>query len=396
MNKFNQILTAALVTLSLNSFAGDCPALSGSYSIGKTDGSDFASVTEAVTAVQCGGVSGPVTFRMESGVYNERVVMSNIPGASAYNTVTFESKSGMNSDVVIGYANADATFIMNGTSNVTFNNISINHAAATYGNAMRVDGKASNIHFIDVVFTGVDVARTVANSAVVYFTASASKNNVSFENCEINNGSAGIFKGGMSNENPDSKTSITGTLFFNQFETALALTNETAPNISNNVISSLSHFSNYKGISLNSVSNDIVISNNVITMASGSTGIEMKNCVAQPTHLGQVNGNSVAVGGSDEASGIMLTGSTDNQVLNFNRVKLSNGAETAKQAYYRNSGAGNNINMLNNIFFDLSTGVYTIVGNTYKDMFNQLPAQSNSSLAVAANGIMIEKTKPVN
>ncbi len=395
MNKLNQIIVAALVTISLNSFAGDCTALSGTYTIGKNEGADFASVTEAVTAVQCGGVSGPVTFRMESGVYNERVVMSSIPGASVYNTVSFESKSGQNSDVVIGYANADATFIMNGTSNVSFNNIAINHVAATYGNALRVDGKVSNIHFSNVIFTGVDVARTGANSATVYFTASASKTNISFENCEINNGSTGIFKGGMNADMADTKTSITGTLFFNQFETALALSNETAPNISNNVISSLSNFSNYKGISLKNVSNDITINNNVITMATGSTGIEMNNCVAQANRLGQVTGNSIAVGGKDEANGIMLTGATDNQVLNFNRVKLSNGTETAKQAYYRNSGAGNNINMLNNIFFDLSTGVYTIVGNTYKDMFNQLPAQSNGALTVSANGIMIEKTKPV-
>ena len=395
MNKLNQIIVAVLVTISLNSFAGDCTPLSGTYTIGKNEGADFTSVTEAVTAAQCGGVSAPVTFRMESGVYNERVVMSSIPGASVYNTVTFESKSGLNSDVVIGYANADATFIMNGTNNVSFNNISINHVAATYGNALRVDGKVSNIHFGNVIFTGVDVARTGANSATVYFTSSASKTNISFENCEINNGSTGIYKGGVNASMADSKTSITGTLFFNQFETALALTNETAPNISNNVISSLSNFSNYKGISLKNVSNDIIINNNVITMATGSTGIEMNNCVAQANLLGQVTGNSIAVGGKDEANGIMLTGATDNQVLNFNRVKLSNGAETAKQAYYRNSGAGNNINMLNNIFFDLSTGVYTIVGNTYKDMFNQLPAQSNGALTVSANGIMIEKTKPV-
>jgi hypothetical protein len=395
MNKLNQFLTAALVAISLNSFAGDCPALSGSYTIGKNEGVDFASVSEAVAAAQCGGVNGPVTFRMESGVYNERVVISSIPGASVYNTVTFESKSGLNSDVVIGYGNADATVVMNGTSNISFANISINHAAATYGNAVRVDGKASNIRFESVVFNGVDVARTGANSATVYFTSSAPKTNVSFENCEINNGSTGIFKGGINTEAVDSKTTITGTLFFNQFETALALSNETAPIISNNVISSLSHFSNFKGISLKNVANDVILSNNVITMATGSTGIEMNNCKAQATHMGQVTGNSVAVGGKDEANGIMLTGTTDNQVLNFNRVKLSNGAETAKQAYYRNSGAGNNINMLNNIFFDLSTGVYTIIGNTYKDMFNQLPAQSNSALTVSANGIMIEKTKPV-
>ena len=395
MTKLNQIIAAAFLTISLNSFAGDCPALSGNFTIGKSEGADFASVTDAVNALQCGGVSGPVTFRLENGNYNERVVMSSIPGTSAFNTITFESKSGVNTDAIIGFATSDATLTMNGTSYVSFENISIDHRAATYGNAVRVDGKATSMHFRGVIFDGVDVARTGANSATIYFTSNEPKCDITFENCEINNGSMGIVKGGVNADNVDVRTSIAGTLFSNQFETALALSNEDAPAINNNVISSLSKFSNYKGINLDNVFNGLVLNNNVVNMATGSTGIEMHNCAAMPTHLGQVNGNSVEVGGRDEANGIALTGTTDNQVLNFNRVKLSNGTETVKQAYYRNAGSGNNINMMNNIFYDFSTGSYTIIGNSYKDMFNQLPGQGNPSLTVSANGLMIEKATPV-
>jgi hypothetical protein len=61
-----------------------------------------------------------------------------------------------------------------------------------------------------------------------------------------------------------------------------------------------------------------------------------------------------------------------------------------------NIGSGQNINLTNNIFFDLGTGGYTILGNTYKDYFNQLPPQSNQALSVSANGIMIEKVMPAN
>ncbi len=122
----------------------------------------------------------------------------------------------------------------------------------------------------------------------------------------------------------------------------------------------------------------------------------MNNCSASATNLGQINNNSIAVGGTGETFGVYLSGSTDNQVLNFNRVKLTiNGQQNTNQAYYRNIGSGNNINMMNNIFYDLNTGGYTIVGNTYKDFFNQLPSQSNPSLSVSANGIMIEKVSPI-
>ncbi|MBP7389734.1 MAG: hypothetical protein KA841_04980 [Chitinophagales bacterium] len=396
MNKLQNFIGAAFLTLTLNSFAGDCPALSGEYVIGKDESADFSSITDAANSLKCGGVSGPVTFLLEDGTYNERVVLSNIPGADAFNKISFESKSGNNSEVVISYATSDATLVLNGTSWVSFNNLTIDHKNSTYGNCARIDGKANHLSFKGVVFDGIESDRTGSASATVFFTSTAPKSEVSFEDCEINNGSVGIFKGGSSSEALDSKTSITGTLFFNQYESGLALSNEDAPVISNNVVSTLSTYSSFKAINLDNVSNNLVVSNNIVNASNGSVGLAMNNCGGQATNLGQINNNSIAVGGSNETYGVHLTGSTDNQVLNFNRVKLTiNGTQNTNQAYYKNTGSGNNINMTNNIFYDLNTGGYTIVGNTYKDFFNQLPSQSNPTLSVSANGIMIEKVSPI-
>ncbi|HWB64073.1 MAG TPA: hypothetical protein VG603_11220 [Chitinophagales bacterium] len=396
MNKLNKIFSAALVALTFNAFAGDCPSLSGQYTIGQVEGDDFSTVNDAVNALKCGGVVGPVTFLIENGTYNERVVISTIPGASAYNTVTFTAKSGNNSDAVISYATSDATMILNGVSYVNFENITIDHKAATYGNCMRVDGKSNNLHFKSVVFDGVEVARTGNNSATVYFASNAPKSNIGFEDCEINNGSTGLVKGGMSSDTRDTKTTITGTLFFNQYEAGMALSNEDAPVISNNVVSSLTTYNGFKAINIDNASNSIVISNNIVNATNGSIGLALNNCDAPATSLGQINNNSIAVGGKGEVYGIYITGATDNQVLNFNRIKLNiSNPPAANQAYYKNIGSGNNVNMMNNICYDLTTGGYTIIGNQYKDFFNQLPAQSNPSLSVSANGIMIEKVSPI-
>lgn len=396
MNKLTTIFGAALLSITLNSFAGDCPALSGEFTIGRTENADFSTITDASNALKCGGVSGPVTFLLEDGTYNERVVISSIPGSSSFNTVSFESKSGNNSEVVISYATSDATMVLNGVSYVSFENLTIDHKTSTYGNTVRIDGKSSNLHFKGVVFDGVEVARTGTSSATVYFTPTAPKNDIAFEDCEVNNGSVGIAKGGQSTDAMDTKTSITGTLFFNQYESGLALNNEDAPVITNNVVSTLSNFTSFKAINLDNVVNNLVISNNIVNAANGSYGLAMNNCGGQATNLGQINNNSIAVGGNGETYGVYLSGNTDNQVLNFNRVKLTiNGTQTATQAYYKNEGSGNNINMMNNIFYDLNTGGYTILGNTYKDYFNQLPSQSNPSLSVSSNGIMIEKVSPI-
>lgn len=396
MNKLNKILAAALIGITGNIFAGDCPALSGQFIIGKSAAADFSSIGQAAEALKCGGVSGPVDFKIEKGTYNERVVMSTIPGVSAYNTVTFESASGDNADAVISYATTDATMILNGVSHVSFENITIDHKSATYGNCMRVDGKSSNITFKGVAFNGVESARTGANSATIYFTNSAPKAAVAFNDCEINNGSTGIFKGGMSADARDSKTVITGTLFFNQYEGGLALSNETAAVITNNVVSSLSSSPDFKAISLDNVSGNLTVSNNIVNAAAGAIGLALNNCKADPTGMGQITNNSIAVGGKRDSYGIYLSGSTDNQVLNFNRVKLNiSGKQNDTQAYYKNAGSGSNVNMMNNICYDLKKGGYTIIGNSYKDFFNQLPGQSNPALSVSANGIMIEKASPI-
>lgn len=396
MKTLRNILGVALLTMSLNSFAGDCPALSGEFTIGATENADFASMNDAVNALKCGGVAGPVTFLLEDGVYEGRVVLSAIPGASAFNTITFESKSGNNADVKISYGSADATMVLNGASFVAFENLTIDHKSSTYGSSMRVDGKSSNLRFKGVVFEGVEVTRTGSSSATVHFADNAPITDISFEDCEINNGSVGILKGGKSAEAMDSKTSISGTLFFNQYEAGISLANEESPLITNNVISTLSTFPTFRAINLDNAANNLIVSNNIVNAANGSLGLAMNNCTGQGTNLGQISNNSFAVGGSGEAFGVYLTGNTDNQVLNFNRIKLTiNGEQKNNQGFYKNNGSGNNINLTNNILYDLKSGGYTIIGNTYKDHFNQLPSQSNPSLSVSANGIMIEKVVPI-
>src|ERR1043165_995409 len=226
MNKFTSTLAVLAITLRSFAAAGDCPALSGQFTIGTGESADFATITDATNALKCGGVSGPVTFLLEDGTYSEKVVLSTIPGTSAFNTVTFESKSGNNNNVVINYGTGDATMVLNGVSYVSFENLTFDHKASTYGNCMRVDGKSSNLKFKGVVFDGVETTRTGSTASCIYFTPSAPKSDIAFEDCEINNGSTGISKGGMSADAMDTKTTISGTLFFNQYESGLALTNE--------------------------------------------------------------------------------------------------------------------------------------------------------------------------
>src|ERR1017187_5987314 len=70
-------------------------ALTGTYTIGATN-SNYTSFTAAAKGLTTNGVSGPVTFNVAPGNYNESITMPAISGASAINTITFKG-AGMGS-----------------------------------------------------------------------------------------------------------------------------------------------------------------------------------------------------------------------------------------------------------------------------------------------------------
>ena len=102
---FRLALTAVLVSVfSFQSFA----QLTGTYTINPAGGSfatkNCKSFGEAVDSLESQGVSGAVTFNVADGTYNERVTISQaIDGASAVNTITFQSQSLDSTAVVITY-----------------------------------------------------------------------------------------------------------------------------------------------------------------------------------------------------------------------------------------------------------------------------------------------------
>ncbi len=396
MSTFKTLLAALLISPVLTvSAASGCSALSGEYHIG-SDG-DYPTIGAAISALQCGGVNGPVTFLVADGRYAEKVELGSVFGISAQNSITFESERGNSANVVIASPTPDAEYTLHLTSAsyFEFSNLTIDNATGYTGNAVKIEGNTRSIKFRNIVFNGTERQSNGANNAVIYSTANGAKSAISFEDCEINNGSVGIYKGGAGTA--DTRTTVQGTLFFNQYESAMKLNNEAAPVLSNNVISSISTSKDYKGIALEHATGNMIISNNVINSVNGTYGIALNNCEGTSENYGTIANNSVNVGGDGAMYGLYLAGTTDNVVFNFNRVKLATSKENkSAQAYYTNKATGSNINVMNNIFYDLSTGGYTVLGNTYKDFFNQLPAQSNASLTVSANGIMIEKVTPAN
>jgi hypothetical protein len=110
-----------------------------SYGIGGT-GDAFANFTEAVSALNFGGVastSGGVTFSVASGTYTERISIGEFPNSSCSIPIVFESASGDSTDVVLEYSGQaalddglgtstfDYVVQVNGADGITFRNMTL-------------------------------------------------------------------------------------------------------------------------------------------------------------------------------------------------------------------------------------------------------------------------------
>jgi photosystem II stability/assembly factor-like uncharacterized protein len=101
--------------------------LSGAYTIGGTS-PNFATIADAVNAINTDGVCGPAIFNIRPGNYNETVTIANIPGTSPDNTVTFKSENGDSSSVIIYYTTT-APITVDSVSYLTFHQL-------TFGNGV--------------------------------------------------------------------------------------------------------------------------------------------------------------------------------------------------------------------------------------------------------------------
>jgi len=81
-----------LAGIVFSSITAVAQPLSGNYTIdaGLPSGTtNFTSFTEAVTALSTNGITAPVVFTASSGVYTEQLIIPQITGSSAVNTITF-------------------------------------------------------------------------------------------------------------------------------------------------------------------------------------------------------------------------------------------------------------------------------------------------------------------
>jgi hypothetical protein len=168
-------------TILFNVFGCDS-ALSGTYTIGGA-GADFATINDAIAPLMNCGISGPVTFRINSGIYNEPIIMSgSIIGASTTNKVIFTSTAGHADSVQIYVAGTTCT--LSEISYVNFTDITLGTTANTGEKAIVFDGNCSDIEFNRCNMYAYTSATSKSYIPVSYSNSSSGKclSNLNYQN----------------------------------------------------------------------------------------------------------------------------------------------------------------------------------------------------------------------
>jgi parallel beta-helix repeat protein len=263
MKRLSYFIIAFLLGIVFQSQA----QLSGDYTIGATG--TYTTFNEAVAAIGANGVNGPVIFIIESGTYNEQVVIPEINGASDVNTITFQSASGDSTDVILTYESSDEinnyTLKLDGADFIIFKDITLAATGANYARVVEIGLRANSNTFSNNRLLGV-----LNKSELVYANSSQDTSNVFNKNVFLH-GIQGInMTSGLQTETP--AITITANEFIDQTEKAIYLKSYEHPVILfNNIHSDYE----YTGIQLDTNRDKVEVGNNEIYLPNGGVGIEL-------------------------------------------------------------------------------------------------------------------------
>jgi hypothetical protein len=224
--------------------------LSGTYTIGASG--DYGTFNEAVDALSIQGVSAAVTFNVEPGVYNEQVVIPEIPTASLSNNITFQSTTNDSTDVELTYAstNGDSAYVIkfDTTQYITFRYITISSGSPVYAHSMVVLCNSPDIQFYNCHFAGSLSATDYryTENLIISDEQVYSGDNFRIENSCFLNGWYALLLNGKSETEKTVNAVITGNIIHDQIRRGVELNNYSDVSIDNNLITGSPSYSAIK------------------------------------------------------------------------------------------------------------------------------------------------------
>jgi gliding motility-associated-like protein len=387
-------------------------SVSGTYTINSalpTDGTNFKSFSDAVTALRC-GITGSVVFNVAagSGPYNEQISIPSIPGADANKTITFNGNG-----ATIQFSPVDGArhiIRLDGADYITFNNLKIVSQSATYGWGIHLingaDQNRINNCTIDVSSvtstTAANSAGIVASGSTTSVTTAGSASNNTISNNTIIGGNRGVIIYGATNSLNAVRNSITNNIIKDFYATGVLLNNNDGAVVSYNDINRAGAIAvgAFIGIEVGAGNKNLVVNANRIhdthtsasTLTGAAYGIEFTSCDAPAGSENKVTNNLIYNfnSGSGTIYGLYNSGS-DGVHYFHNTVVLDYAGATAgiTRGFYQLTSASN-IQLKNNIIYISRGGDGTkyclYLGTTGSSIVSNKNVLFNSSIE-GTNGI---------
>ena len=336
-----------------------CHPLSGTYTIGKSASDSFSSFNAAVSKLINCGISGAVVFKVDTGTFSEQITIPAIYGTSSSNTITFESKTGDSSSVVLTYGPTSSsdnyTVQLNGANHVTFRNMTLQSTGSSYTTVIYLTNASTSNTFSNNRILAAVTTSTSANYRLVYInSASLAQSYNSFIQNYFSNGSYGIYWMGYINDY-DQGGLIANNFFENQYYNGIYTRYIDSLKINNNLIWTNTSYTYFYGIRCYSLNNYLRINANIIVDSNnyGGYGIFLNNINGSSGRIAVVANNFVSYNTYSSSRGIYVSYCSF-LFLNYNSVNITGSGSNSAALYY--DGTTGTVRARNNIFSNAAGG----------------------------------------
>jgi hypothetical protein len=324
----------------LNVYVGD--SLSGTYEINPDGTGDFMSFSSAMSTLSLVGVDGPTVFQVAPGVYQEQLLIGNIPGTSSDNPITFTGSGDDPAAIVLSYEPDDTNIRhlikLDGAKHLRFNNMTFTIGEnAGFGFNFHIQNQSEDIQITNNVFNNIQTTSSnyvhiVSSNSNVWTGTGHTVDNILISGNTFNDGYAALRLNGES-ANHLMDVEISDNVINNAYYHGFYLNYIHAPMVTGNTINIRSETPTTtlgSGIWLNHVHGPFLVSKNIIRHP-GQYGIYFSNGETLADQRSQIVNNMIGGGFRNTGAfggGIRILGTVSNLDIVFNslNVDVGNGA----------------------------------------------------------------------
>lgn len=361
-----------------------CGPMAGTYTIGPSLAADHPDFTSALDRLIDCGISAPVIFEVESGVYVEALQIPAITGTSATNTITFRSQALDSTAVSLEYPTLSTytpinhVLFFDGGDHIRFEHMTIARTGSlTYGNVIRFGGTgASGDPSQDITFRNDRILRDGTTGIMVYGWPSpaTAETGLLFERNRFEGPSQGISFSG----NTTDQIVVAENVFSGQ-SNAITITGVGQLEVLDNRIT-LASTSTSSGMTLGGNGSISILRNQVITGAA-ATPLVVLSMVGSAGDPAIVANNALINSGS--GNGVRFSMNSQHVRLLHNSISVNSGYGLWMQS----ASASSDLMLLNNAIRSAASHAISALWGTAFTQADHNVLHSGGTDLVSWNGV---------